>query len=355
MQRKHIPQLDGMRGVAVFLVLLAHSAVEFTRVRSFQWIDDYGSLGVQLFFVLSGFLITGILLNTKETPHFFRNFYARRALRIYPLYYALLGFVMFSGTVHQHGVRWWPYILYISNIIYGHTVEPSPLAPVWSLAVEEQFYLLWPLLVSVLSRRALERLCVAMILGAICLRFTGVLLFHNTLLQLDALAAGALIACRFDQIASWRRTASFVACLLPLGLTMPLGFWNNLSQTIQALGSAALLIVLLDNDVYLSRVFRTPALRYVGKISYGVYLLNALIFAAFLRSRIGISVIAGGSFFAAVLCLIVEFSLVLLMATVSFYFFESPLLRLKRYFEPEKPRATEENRMDVQPSLAVEV
>ena len=150
MQRKHIPQLDGMRGLAVLLVLLAHSAIAFTRVPAMRWIEGYGNLGVQLFFVLSGFLITRILLDTKDTPHFFRNFFVRRALRIYPLYYALLGFVVFSGLVHQHGVRWWPYILYLSNIIYGAGREPSPLGPVWSLAVEEQFYLVWPFVVSVL-------------------------------------------------------------------------------------------------------------------------------------------------------------------------------------------------------------
>lgn len=339
MERKHIPQLDGMRGLAIFLVLLAHSAIAFTHVSAFRWVENYGNLGVQLFFVLSGFLITRILLDTKDTPHFFRNFFVRRALRIYPLYYALLAFVVFSGLVHQHGVRWWPYILYLSNIIYGAGTEPSPLAPAWSLAVEEQFYLVWPFVVSVLSRRGLARLCVIIIVGAVGLRLTGVLQFHNTLLQLDSLAAGALVACRFDHIASWRSPASFVACLLPLGLSLPIGFWNNVSQTIQALGGAALLIVLLDDKVFISRVFRAPALRYLGKISYGVYLLNSVVFAAFLRSRIGISVIERGSFLAAIACLVVEFAIVLAIASASFYFFESPLLRLKRYFEPERPKA----------------
>jgi peptidoglycan/LPS O-acetylase OafA/YrhL len=354
LQRKHIPQLDGMRGLAVLLVLLAHSAIAFTRVPAFGWIDGYGNLGVQLFFVLSGFLITRILLDTKDTPHFFRNFFARRALRIYPLYYALLGFVVFSGLVRQHGVRWWPYIFYLSNIIYGAGKEPSPLGPVWSLAVEEQFYLVWPFVVRVLSRRGLERLCIAMIMGAICLRLPGVMQFHNTLVQLDALAAGALVACRFDRIASWQPYAWFVACLLPLGLGVPIGFWNNVSQTIQVLGGAALLIVLLDDEVGISRVFRSPAPRYLGKISYGVYLLHTLVFAAFLRSRLGVSVIESGSALMAVLCLIGEFALVLAIASISFYFFESPFLRLKQYFEPEEPKAGERDRMDVQ-SLAIKV
>ncbi|MDX6462167.1 MAG: hypothetical protein QOH35_5173 [Acidobacteriaceae bacterium] len=356
LHRKHITQLDGLRGLAVLLVLLAHSAIAFTRVPSFKWIDHYGSLGVQLFFVLSGFLITKILLDSKDTPHFFRNFYVRRALRIYPIYYALLGFVMFSGVVHEHGVRWWPYVLYLSNVIYGNTTQPAPLGPVWSLAVEEQFYLLWPLIVSVLSRRSLERFCFTMIIGAICLRFTGFLQLHNTLLQLDALAAGALVACRFDQIASWRPSARFVACLFPLGVSLPAGFWNNLSQTVQVVGSTALLAVLLDNGAAISRVFRTPALRYLGRVSYGVYLLHSLVFAAFLRSRFGHSVIQSGSAMAAILCMIGQFSIVLAIATLSFYFFESPFLRLKRYYEPERrEQGTGTGDTNVKPLASAEV
>ncbi len=336
MQRKHIPQLDGLRGLAVLLVLLAHSAIEFIHVPYFRLVDNYGSLGVQLFFVLSGFLITRILLDSKDRPHFFRNFFARRALRIYPLYYALLAFVVFSGTVHQHGVHWWAYVLYVSNLVYGNTTQPAPLGPVWSLAVEEQFYLLWPLIVYALSRRSLERLCFAMIIGTIGLRFTGLLQLHNTLLQLDALAAGALVACRLEQIAGWRPSARFVACLLPLGLSLPAGFWNNLSQTVQALSGMALLVLLLDDGAVISRRFRAPALRYLGKISYGVYLLHSLVFAAFLRSGFGQSVIRSGSAIGALLCLAGEFCIVLAIASVSFYLFESPFLRLKRYYEPDR-------------------
>jgi peptidoglycan/LPS O-acetylase OafA/YrhL len=321
--------------LAVLFVLLAHAAIAFTGVPWFHWIDGYGSLGVQLFFVLSGFLITGILLDAKDTPHFFRNFYVRRSLRIYPLYYALLGFVAFSGVVHQHGVHWWPYALYVSNIVYGNSTQPTPLGVVWSLAVEEQFYLVWPFIVSILSRRSLERLCFVMIIGVICLRFTGVLQLHNTLLQLDALAAGALVACRFDKIASWRPSAGLVACLLPLGIGMPAGFWNNLSQMVQVLSSMALLVLLLGAGTVISRFFRAPALRYLGKISYGVYLIHSLVFAAFLRSRLGLSVIQSSSAMGAVLCLSGEFCLVLAIATVSFYLFETPFLRLKRYFETE--------------------
>lgn len=337
MQSKHIPQLDGLRGLAIVLVLLAHSAVMFIRFPSLAWIDGYGSLGVQLFFVLSGFLITRILLDSKERPHYFRNFFVRRALRIYPLYYALLGFVVFSGVVHQHGVRWWPYILYVSNLVYGENTQPSPLGPAWSVAVEEQFYLLWPIIVSVLSRRNLERFCVAMIVSAVCLRFTGILQWHNTLLQLDALGAGALVACRLDSIGSWRPTAGLLACLLPLGVAIPMGFWNNLSQTVQVVSSTALLIVLVDDRAAISAPFRAPAPGYLGRISYGVYLLHSLVFSAFLWSRFGRSVIEHGSVMTVVLWTLVQFIVVLLVASASFYLFESPFLRLKRYFAQEMP------------------
>jgi peptidoglycan/LPS O-acetylase OafA/YrhL len=345
LQRKHIPQLDGLRGLAVLLVLLAHSAIAFTHIPAMKWIDGYGSLGVQLFFVLSGFLITRILLDTRDTPYYFRNFFAKRSLRIYPLYYALLIFVMFSGLVHQHGVRWWPYTLFLSNLVYGDTTQPAPLGPVWTLAVEEQFYIFWPVIVSLLPRRRLEQLCYTIITGAICLRLTGVLQSHNTLLQLDALAAGALIACRFEQIAAWRPYASFVTCILPLGLGLPAGLLNNLSQTAQVIGGTALLIVLLDDAAPVSKVFSAPAARYLGKISYGVYLLHSLVFAGFLKSGFGQAIIVSGSAIAATLCLLGEFALVIAIATVSFFFFESPFLRLKKYFEQQKP--------GVDPSLTI--
>jgi peptidoglycan/LPS O-acetylase OafA/YrhL len=147
-----------------------------------------------------------------------------------------------------------------------------------------------------------------------------------------------LVACRFDKIAYWRLPACFIACLLPLGIGHPVGFWNNLSQTVQALSSMALLVVLLGNGLLISRLFRAPALRYLGKVSYGVYLLHSLVFAAFLRSRLGLSVIQSGSALGAVLCMLAGFGLVLAIATVSFYLFESPFLRFKRYFEQDRSK-----------------
>ena len=348
MPPRHISQLDGLRCLAVMLVLLAHSTVAFAYVPLFRWTDAYGSLGVQLFFVLSGFLITRILLDTKDSTNFFRNFYMRRALRIYPLYYALLLLVMFSGAVHQHGVTWWPYALFVSNEVYRHVAtQPAPLGPVWSLAVEEQFYLVWPLLVAAVPRKWLPRVCLLIIASAVCLRLTGWMQLHTTLIQLDALVAGGLIACGFEQLAPYRRYARLVACLLPLGVTLKNGLWNDLSQTLQVAGAVALLIVLLDDRALLSKWLRARPFRFVGKISYGVYLLHSLIFAWFLRSSLYRYAVQKQSLAVALFYLLAETALAIGVATLSFYLFETPFLRLKRFFEssPVPRRAADQSQM----------
>ena len=346
MSRKHIPQLDGLRGFAVILVLLAHSTNPFTRLSLFTgWLDRYGSLGVQIFFVLSGFLITGILLDTRGDPHYFSSFFARRGLRIYPLYYAVFAFVVLSGVVHQHGVQWWVYALYLSNLFYENMMQPAPLAPTWSLAVEEQFYLVWPFVVGFLPRRYLQRLCLAIIAFAFILRLTGIFPLHNTLLQLDALAAGALLACRIDALQSLRAPAIFLAFLMPFGM----GFGGNLilnsmSQTVQVLSAAGLLLVLLDNRTFVSRLFGVPVLRYVGTISYGVYLLHSFVFDALLRTRFFSNATESGSYAKAILCLAMEWTLALAVASASYFLFESPFLRMKRFFNSGKRRTGERRR-----------
>lgn len=333
MFRKHIPQLDGLRALAIALVLLAHSAVGFDRFLIFRLLDKYGSLGVQLFFVLSGFLITRILLQSKTEPHFFRNFFVRRGLRIYPLYYAVLAFIVFSGLVHQHGVHWWVYACYLSNIVDVHRVQPAPLGPVWSLAVEEQFYCVWPFVVWALNRRAVERLSMVTILIVTVLRLTLHWHPHNTMLQLDALAAGSLIACRSDQLARWRRPALAIACMMPFGVSLPEGFADGISQSIQVISSVAFLVLLLESKGRLASIFSAAFPRYIGKVSYGVYLLHSLVFAAFLRTATGNAVTRKGSLLEATLSLLFQYAIVIAVASGSFYVFERPFLALKRFFE----------------------
>jgi peptidoglycan/LPS O-acetylase OafA/YrhL len=154
-----MPELDCLRGIAILLVVLFHGfAGAYLRLHfgglpgKFVWATQYGRSGVNLFFVLSGFLITGILLDTKHQEHYYRDFYARRALRILPAYYLLLVLLMLLGV----GTAAF-YVLsffYLSNVtdLFGVICAYGPL---WSLAVEEHYYLIWPALVRNLTRRNL--------------------------------------------------------------------------------------------------------------------------------------------------------------------------------------------------------
>jgi peptidoglycan/LPS O-acetylase OafA/YrhL len=157
--RSHIPELDGLRGIAILMVVVFH-ALAFIPHAMTGWIPNlasYGFAGVDLFFVLSGFLITGILLSAKGHPGYFRNFYAKRALRIWPLYYLLL--LVAFGLVPLLIIRTHVYmnelallqsrsilvyVLLLQNIWYSGKIGPITLAMTWSLAIEEQFYVVWP-------------------------------------------------------------------------------------------------------------------------------------------------------------------------------------------------------------------
>src|SRR6478735_7238859 len=177
---KHVPALDGLRGVAILVVMLFHMAMvpPIGRVAS-VWasVTHFGGLGVDIFFVLSGFLITGILLNAREQPHYFRNFYARRALRIFPLYYAVvfLSLVVLPrampwtvakfGTVNREAVWYWFHLSNFAIARRGAFVH-GVLDVSWSLAIEEQFYLIWPAIVLFASRTGLRLLCLSLIVGS---------------------------------------------------------------------------------------------------------------------------------------------------------------------------------------------
>lgn len=321
--RSYIPQLDGVRAFAIGLVLMAHSAVDLGAFHVDKWCDRYGSPGVQVFFVLSGFLITGILLDAKGKRGYFTNFYARRGLRIWPLYYAVLGVVIFSGFVHRHGASWWPYLLYVSNM-FAHKPQPAPLEPLWSLAVEEQFYIVWPLIVWKLSRRNLMRLAIAVAILTPVLRATLHLGIHNTLFEIDALAVGALMAAYRGDLQRLRPLCWLLVWVLPLGL---------ISQTLQVYGGAALLILALADNSQVARLFSNPVLVYIGKISYGVYLLHSFVISTFQRTHLHARVMDSNSPLKLALYLLLEGSVIIGVASASYFAFEKPLLRLKRFFE----------------------
>ena len=205
--QRRIPQLDAVRGVAILIVMFHNISPKYPVFHLDRIFAD-GWMGVDLFFVLSGFLITGILLNTKQSGGYFKNFYVRRCLRIWPLYYSLIFFMFvvvrfLNRSEYQDVLRtsspWWAFPLFLQNFLLPvSTNAAGPLGVTWSLAIEEQFYAVWPLVVRFCSRTQLRRIAIAEICISPALRYYLALhrvdLYTNVFCRLDGLMAGALLA-----------------------------------------------------------------------------------------------------------------------------------------------------------------
>ena len=237
----HIPALDGVRALAILLVMGVHTDVFFRSqptagTRLVDAVMGFGWGGVDLFFVLSGFLITGILFDTRAAPGYYTSFYARRALRIFPLYYVALAVILLvlpilgamwhhaTPKLFEHQAWLWTYTTNIGIALHGRweLAATGQTVLFWSLAVEEQFYLVWPFLVAALSPRALTRLAGAMVVGALLLRlglvFWGdhvVAVYVSTLTRMDALAMGALVALAARRAGCRRTGGSRCRCASP--------------------------------------------------------------------------------------------------------------------------------------------
>ena len=198
----------GCRSRLAVLLVLVHNTNKYPSLH-LGLISDNGWMGVDLFFVLSGFLITRILLDTKQSECYFRNFYARRCLRIWPLYYSVLLFmfviVPFLRPSEAHAVfearssPWWAFPVFLQNFLVSiPAMATGPLGVTWSLAVEEQFYLFWPLVVRFCNETQLRKIAIAVICLSPALRFYlslhQVNIYSNTFCRLDGLMAGALLA-----------------------------------------------------------------------------------------------------------------------------------------------------------------
>jgi peptidoglycan/LPS O-acetylase OafA/YrhL len=298
---RHVRALDGVRGLAILLVVLHHAA-QFSPTPinpALHVVHDVlqaGWLGVDMFFVLSGYLITGILLDARgEGPKapagYFRSFYARRVLRIFPLYYLFLAAVLlFHPTVARHGT-WW-FWLFLSNVLlakYQWDAAPPGTAHLWSLAVEEQFYLVWPALIAWLSPRAFRIVTIALIILAPLLRLWLGSLGHGraayvlTLPRADALALGACAALLVRDRRRYVDAARYVAGIAAVGLAVLLVTDRLTDQSTLwcLLGGAEFATVLTAAIIYL--VVVTPgAFRWLsnrvlvslGTYSYAIYLIH---------------------------------------------------------------------------------
>ncbi|MGA2811238.1 MAG: acyltransferase [Candidatus Acidiferrum sp.] len=340
--QNRIPQLDGVRGVAILLVLFVNTSEKYPALHLQRVFAD-GWMGVDLFFVLSGFLITRILLGSKASGHYFRNFYVRRALRILPLYYAVLLFLFVlvpwlrpseAQVIFARSSPWWSYPLFLQNFLVAiPTQAPGPLGASWSLAIEEQFYLLWPLVVLSCSIPQLRRIALTMIIIAAPLAFYlgshHVLIYSNVFCRQVGLMAGALLALLLASRAS--EPARYVKLAwLSLVVTLTLAILSEaygarwLAFTAVALAAASFIfLALYSAQRWLQAVLRNRFLMYTGTISYGLYLLHKIVddLAQSLHldrhPALLLPVVFAGSYAAA---------------TVSWNLLEKPFLRLSKSY-----------------------
>ncbi len=353
---ERFPALDGFRGMAVLLVMFTHF-VESGRVLDSQnpWhhLLLSGFVGVDMFFVLSGFLITGILLDApKHGSRFFKTFYARRALRIFPLYYGILvvAFVFFR---REGGDSPWWFLLFASNIgeaMHGQWMRPTDtvvLSHFWSLAIEEQFYLIWPLLVYLLSVRRLVWACLALLVAApvsasvFSLNDNPLGHYLFTLNRFNTLAMGALLAVAFRHGESWKHCLGIARIALmilgPLmfvGLMFPGPGIGALPWLSAPYVWGALLVVAMHPGGWFNRVFIAGWLILLGRISFGLYVYHSF-FGNIARGHLyqGLLPLAGGDRTLALWWYVpIAYALSIAIALVSWHAFEKPILSLNRRF-----------------------
>jgi peptidoglycan/LPS O-acetylase OafA/YrhL len=373
-----LPTLDGLRGVAILLVLLSHltlySEMSATTLldRAYQRATLAGWVGVDLFFVLSGFLITGILLDLKGNSRFFRTFYARRVLRIFPLYYAFLAiFYLVLPQLLSPGdqvrrlltdQKW--YWLYLQNLQIARDGWPVPkyLVQFWSLAVEEQFYLIWPLVVLKFGRRGLIAVCLTAMVGSLALRIVLGLTKQPLAAYMwmparaDALAVGALLAVfarQPDGLSHLRRWAPHVAWGSGLLLALIIAWKRRLhyDEFVVKTAGFTLLAVLFGTLLTIAvttrrssvahRLFAAPLLVFFGRYSYGIYVLHHPLLVWISRHGLRadfLPPILGSHLPGALLFGAVGATASVGLALVSWYLLEQPFLRLKRWFAYDQTR-----------------
>ena len=357
----HRPVLDGVRGVSILLVLIHHT--EFIKPISFSILTG-GYLGVDIFFVLSGFLITSLLVEEIETTGTlsFRRFYMRRILRLLPAVGAVLLFSAAVGAVvgfDRLGLTGWRVLSIVGYFTNWVRAYETPhlwfLSHFWSLAIEEQFYLVWPFVLFALLRSGMSRRAVLLTVTALILAsVVWMAALHSsgaTTLRLytgsDTRAHSLLVGCWFSLALHWgylktelaKRYQPFVhigmivlfTAAFKLWIGNPILYWGGSFIVAVCAGLMILGLVTSDHN-RLSAVFSHPVLLWLGKRSYGLYVWHWPVFylcASFQRPALAIPCAVIGALFAAAL---------------SYQFIELPFLRMKARFYPSPTLNTQRHK-----------
>lgn len=360
---KYVKGFDTIRAIAVLSVIIGHWGPSFKPGSSgdvivSSLIQD-GRFGVILFFVLSGYLITSILLNEKikntEGKHFtiIKNFFARRALRIFPIYYLVVIFFYLSNDpfVKAHI---WSFLTYTSNLPPYRTDQPNILSHTWSLSVEEQFYLIWPWLIILLPKKYIKYVLYLAIIIGLASKYYVLYVLHRHFPVLvfncfDSFGVGGLYAwIRLDSEKCKKFERSFVA-VLPFLLfiswkishvdgTPLFVMYDRFLDSI--IGLALIMFVLKNKNEWIRKyILENKALNFIGKISYGIYLYHFTFSASFDNLMYHLSQKAPAVSFLLMnplLSYCLKFSSLILLCWLSFRFIEQPIMRLKKKFEYSK-------------------
>ena len=360
--RARLPALDGVRGLAALLVVMLHLTMQIKDPSGagafiLKKVGLVGWTGVDLFFVLSGFLITGILDDAKGSSNYFRVFYARRMLRILPLYYgALLVLFVMPHLVSAPGAprffvsikdQLW-YWFYLQNF---HPLPPPFVGLAghfWSLAVEEQFYLVWPLVIFLLSRKKALRLCIFLLPFSIAYRALIHIVNPVFASQLDGLTVGSAVALlyRTPGAMDWikRRlpllTAGSAAGIAAIYAADSPSIKRALLRTFLALLFGCLLVYAVElRKGLFARFLRSKVTRFFGRYSYGMYVLHVPIIA--IAYLVGITPPRLRFFGSELMGVLIYIVLMVAASTgaawVSYNIYEKHFLRFKRHFAYRRP------------------
>lgn len=354
MNLKYHKELDGVRAIAVFMVIFFHFFFkpELNFPPLLIKFANFGRTGVSLFFVLSGFLITRILIATKESPGYFSNFYIRRSLRIFPLYYLYLTLIFIILPLIA-GKPFPPFNLQVYNWIYlqdfalafrWEHVSPRHL---WSLSVEEHFYLFWPLLIYLLTVGKIVITSVSIIVIAFVVKYLMIeydyIAYYFTFARIDELSMGALLAVLEIKNKLIDKNANKFL-LISVALAIPtvalLAIFTDLGSAIIQIVKYNLLaftflgiiayVISIGETSWPKRFLRNKPMVFAGKISYGLYIYHPLCIAAVcsIFPKMNLALV-----------FVIALGFTILVASASYYLFELNFLKLKRFFEYKKEKA----------------